>query len=190
MNRRALIVIDFQNDYFAGGKFPLKGTEIAAAKAAHLLEASRKRGDLIVHVRHESTEADASFFVPGSRGAEIHALVAPIASEPVLVKNAINAFNGTSLKSILDAEGIRELVIVGAMSHMCIDAATRAAADHGFAVTVVHDAVATRDLQFGDLTVSAADVHAAFMAAIAFGYANVTSASEMLSGAGGQASLP
>ncbi|WP_156323034.1 hypothetical protein [Agrobacterium sp. MA01] len=47
-------------------------------------------------------------------------------------------------------------------------------------MTVVHDAIATRDLELGGGTVSAADVHASFMAALAFAYTNVVSADEYL----------
>lgn len=70
--------------------------------------------------------------------------------------------------------------MVGAMSHMCVDAVVRAAADMGYPVTVLHDACATLDLAFGDVTVPAAQVHAAMMAAFAFGYGTVKSADDYL----------
>lgn len=175
MAQTALIIVDLQNDYFDGGKFPLVGTDAAAANAAKLIETFRNKGDLVVHIRHESTESDAGFFAPGTEGANIHAAVAPNADEAVVVKHAINAFQGTDLKALLDGKKIEDVVIAGAMSHMCVDAVTRAAADYGFRTTVVHDAVATRDLEFGGKTVPAADVHTAFMSALAFGYASVVS---------------
>ena len=71
----ALIIVDLQNDYFTGGKFQLAGTEAAAANAARLLDAARKAGDLVVHVRHISNEPDAGFFVKDTPGAEINALL-------------------------------------------------------------------------------------------------------------------
>lgn len=60
------------------------------------------------------------------------------------------------------------------MSHMCVEATTRAAADFGYPVTVVHDACATTDLEFNATVVPAAQVHAAAMAALAFAYASIT----------------
>jgi hypothetical protein len=57
----------------------------------------------------------------------------------------------------------------------------RAAADMGYPVTVVHDACATLDLSFGGVSVPAAHVHAAMMAAFEFGYAKVKSTQEYLS---------
>jgi len=183
MSKTALVIVDLQNDYFPGGKWTLTGTDAAADNAARILAAFRAKGDLVVHVRHESEGADASFFVPGSKGADIHDKVKNQGSEPVVTKKQINAFLGTDLKAILDKNGITDIVVVGAMSHMCVDAATRAASDHGYKVTVIHDACATHDQEFNSVKVPAAQAHAAFMAGLAFGYANVVSADAFLSGA-------
>jgi len=58
-------------------------------------------------------------------------------------------------------------------THMCLEAATRAAADLGFECVVIGDACATRDLEFGDHTVAAADVHASTLATLDRTYAKV-----------------
>jgi nicotinamidase-related amidase len=182
MPKRALVLIDVQNDYFPGGKWPLSGIESAADNAAKLLEAARKAGNLVVHVRHEFPTADAPFFTPGSEGAKIRPKVAGRDGEPVVLKNHVNAFRETDLKAILDRHGVEEVVICGAMSHMCVDAGARAASDLGYKCVVVHDAVATRDQEFEGTVVPAADVHAAFMAALRFGYAKLVSTEEYLAG--------
>ena len=75
---------------------------------------------------------------------------------------------------------MRRVVICGAMSHMCIDASTRAAADLGFECVVIHDACTTRDLEFAGKTIYATEVHGAFMAALAAAYARVTALSEFI----------
>lgn len=182
MARRALVLIDIQNDYFAGGKWPLSGIDSAAENAAKLLAAARAAGDLVVHVRHEFPSAAAPFFAPGSAGAEIHPRVREREGEPVVLKHQVNAFRETDLKALLDRHGIEEVVICGAMSHMCVDAGTRAASDLGYKCIVVHDACATRDQEFDGKVVPAADVHAAFMAALEFGYAKLVSTEEYLAG--------
>lgn len=182
MSKRALILIDVQNDYFPGGKWPLTGIESAADNAARLLAAARTRGDLVVHVRHEFTSADAPFFLPGSDGAKIHPKVRGLEGEPVVLKHHVNSFRETELKAILDKHGVQEVVICGAMSHMCVDAGTRAASDLGYQCVVVHDACATRDQEFEKKVVPASDVHAAFMAALRFGYAKLVSTEEFLAG--------
>ncbi|CAI8910958.1 cysteine hydrolase family protein [Pseudomonas serboccidentalis] len=180
MTRQALIVVDIQNDYFPQGKWPLVGAEAAADNAARLIAAFRETGDPVVHIRHEFASADAPFFTPGSDGAKLHSKVLNRPDEPVVLKHFVNSFRETNLQSILVEQGIKDLVIVGSMSHMCIDGITRAAADLGYGVTVIHDACASRDLEFNGLTVPAAQVHAAFMSALGFAYASVVSADEFL----------
>ena len=173
MSKRAIIAIDIQNEYFPDGRLPLVGIEQATANAARIIAAARSVGDEVIHVRHVSLSADAPIFAPGTAGIEINAAVAPTDGEKVITKNYVNSFRETDLKATLDSNGIEEVVIVGAMSHMCVEGATRAAADFGYKATVVHDACATRDLEFGGSTVPAAQVHDAVMAALAFGYGEI-----------------
>lgn len=182
MSQRAVIIVDLQNDYFAGGKLPLEGIDAAAANAARVLDAARTNGDAVIHIQHLAPSAEAPFFVPGTDGAEINAAVRPGADEVVLVKHFPNSFRETALKQTLDAKGIEEVVIVGAMSHMCIAATGRAAADFGYRTVVIHDACATLALEFGGTAVPAAQVHAANMAALAFGYAKVISTQDWVAG--------
>ncbi len=159
----ALLLIDIQDFYFPGGALPLVGPEAAAAKAARLLAAFRAAGRPVVHVRHD--------FEPG--GA-INAAVAPIDGEAVFTKTEVSCFNGTGVLANLRELGIERLVIAGMQTHMCLEAAARAAHDLGFECVVVADACATRDLTFGDRTVAAADVHAATLATLDQTYATVT----------------
>jgi nicotinamidase-related amidase len=179
MSKQAIVVVDLQNDYLTSGLWPLVGVDEAVQNAAKVIENARSKGLPVIHVRHESPES-APFFVAGSKGAEIIPAVAPKNGEQVVVKNFPNAFRDTDLKGKLDAMGIKDIVIIGAMSHMCIDATVRAAADHGYNVTVVEDASATRDAEFNGLTVPANQVHAAFMSALAFAYGTIVKADEYL----------
>ncbi|MDH3455041.1 MAG: cysteine hydrolase [Desulfuromonadales bacterium] len=175
-----LILVDLQNDYFAGGKMPLAGTDQAAANAQLLLHQFRAEAAPIIHVQHLSVQPGASFFLPGTHGAEIHAMVAPRAGEVVVAKNYPNSFRGTALLETLSSQGLKELVICGAMSHMCIDATTRAAFDHGFRCTVAEDACATRELVFNGKSIAAPQVHGAFMAALSAVYAKVAATAEII----------
>jgi nicotinamidase-related amidase len=180
MTRQALIVVDIQNDYFAGGKWPLVGVDAAADNARRIIDAARGNGDLVVHIRHETPAKDAPFFVPDTEGAQLHPKAANLPGETVIVKNFMNPFRETELLNILRAAAIQDVVVVGNMSHMCIDAVTRASDDFGFNTIVIHDACATHDLEFEGVSVPAAQVHAAFMAAMKFGYADVVSADVFL----------
>ncbi|WP_456389806.1 cysteine hydrolase family protein [Profundibacter sp.] len=182
MTNTALLIVDMQNDYFEGGKFPLSGTDAAAANAASILAAFRSNGRPVIHIRHEILRKPAPFFEPNTKGAEIHASVMPADNEPVITKNFPNSFRDTDLQAQLHALGITDLVIIGAMSHFCIDATTRAAADMGYGCTVVHDACATRDLEFDGVAVPAAQVHAGFMAALAMGYGAILPTEQVIAG--------
>ena len=179
--KRGLVVVDLQNEYLPTGKLPLTGIEAAAANAVRVISHARGAGIPVFHIRHEFDDASAPFFAKGSDGVDIQPAVAPEGVEPVIVKNHINAFRETDLKQQLDAADVQEVVVIGAMSHMCIDAVVRAAADMGYPVTVLHDACATLDLTFGGVTVPAAHAHATMMAAFEFGYATVKSVDEYLS---------
>ncbi len=180
MSKRAVVVVDLQKDYWPTGKWPLVGIDEAAANAAKVIDKAREDGDAVIHVRHEFPSPDAPFFAPGTEGSEISDVVRPNDGETVILKNHPNSFRDTELKQVLDEKGIDEVVVVGAMSHMCIAATGRAATDFGYDTVVVHDACATRDVEFNGVTVPAAQVHAANMSALAFAYGEVIDTDEFL----------
>ena len=124
--KQGLIIVDVQNDYFAGGSMALVGMDEAAANCKKLLEFFRINRLPLFHIQHIATRKGASFFVPNTPGCEIHDSVRPQDQETVVIKHFPNAFRETELDSRLGEAGVEELVICGAMSHMCIDATTRA----------------------------------------------------------------
>jgi nicotinamidase-related amidase len=176
---RALVIVDIQNDYFPGGRCELVGPEAAAANAARLLVAQRASGLPMFHVQHVWKGDDAEFFSPGTHGVEIHESVRPLPGEPVVQKAHPNSFRATDLERRLRDAGADELLVVGMMTSMCVDATVRAAVDLGFGCTVAHDACATLDLEFGGSAIPAAEVHGAFMAALSDGYATVVSSDDV-----------
>lgn len=182
MNKTALVVIDLQNEYLATGNLPLSGLDAAVANAVAAIAHARATGVPVFHVRHVATDAASPIFAPDTPNVDIQPAAAPRDGEPVIVKHHVNAFRATDFKDKLDAAGVGALVIAGAMSHMCIEACARAAADMGYVVTVLHDACATLDLAFDGATVPAGQVHAAAMASLAFGYATVRSTRDWLAG--------
>jgi nicotinamidase-related amidase len=177
---KALLIIDIQNDYFLGGKMELEGSEPASLRAGELLAAFRKRKLPVIHVQHISLRPTATFFLPDTDGVKIHDHVEPAAGETLIQKHFPNAFRDTTLREHLQQAGIRELVIAGMMTHMCVDATTRAAADLGFTCLLAHDACATRALAFGDTKVPADHVHSSFLAALSGTYATVKPAAELV----------
>ncbi len=178
--KTALIIIDIQNDYFPGGTMELVGAEAAAGKAAETLAHFRREGLPIVHIRHIASRLGATFFRPDTAGAEIHSSVAPLPGETVIVKHFPNSFRGTPLLEHLHTNGIERLAIVGMMTSMCVDATVRAAFDYGFRNVLLHEAMATRDLGFNDVTIPAAMVHGAFLAALGSVYGTIEGVAEFL----------
>jgi nicotinamidase-related amidase len=176
--KTALVIVDLQNDYFPGGKMPLHQIGRAADNAAELLSHFRANKLPTFHIQHTWEDKTAPFFVAGSPGAKLHKSISPGPNEPVVVKHFPNSFRESRLQEELKKTGAKRLVICGAMSHMCIDATTRAAADMGYECIVAHDACATTDVEFAGKKVPAADVHAAFMSALGFGYAKVVPTKE------------
>ena len=173
--KTALVLIDIQNDYFPGGNMELVGIENAATKAQKILQRFRDQKAPIFHIQHISAHPQSKFMLPNTKGVEINEKVAAGPGEPVIEKYFPSCFRDTSLLEQLKNQKIKELVICGAMSHMCIDTSVRAAFDLGFSCTVIEDACATRDLQFKEESIEASKVHAAFMSALSFPFAKVVS---------------
>jgi nicotinamidase-related amidase len=121
----------------------------------------------------------STFFLPGTRGAEIHAAVAPQAAETIVEKNFPNSFRATKLEQTLKGLGVKNLVVAGMMTHMCVDATVRHAADLGYKITLLGDACATRAQSYAGEQVPARQVHAAFLAALNGFYAKVVASHEL-----------
>lgn len=175
---QALLLVDIQNDYFPGGAMELVGSPEAGVQAGNLLRAFRKSGLPVIHIRHLAAKPGATFFLPNTRGVEIHASAAPQEGEAVFQKIYPNSFRETPLLADLRRLRVSDLVVAGMMTHMCIDTTVRAAADLGFQCLLAHDACATKALSFGGATVPAELVQAAFLAALNGSFAKVVSAAD------------
>jgi nicotinamidase-related amidase len=177
--KTALILIDIQNDYFPGGRMELEGSLEAAAQARRLLDFFRRQVWPTVHIQHISTRPDATFFLPGTDGLDFHPSILPLPDETVITKHFPNSFRATGLKQHLQKQNIEGLVLCGMMTHMCVDATTRAAADLGYPIRLAADACATCSLTYGETHVPAQHVQAAFLAALK-SYGQVLKTEEIL----------
>lgn len=183
MEHSALIIIDVQNDYFPGGKMTLEKSEQAAENARSILDYFRKNNLPVIHVQHISTNDGATFFLPGTKGAEINPLVLPREDEKVIVKHFPNSFRETDLLNYLQSKKIKNLVITGMMTDVCVESTTRAAFDFGFTNTIIGDATATRNRELNGEVIKAEEVQRSFLAGIsALGnlYARVINTDELL----------
>lgn len=161
LSHASLIIIDAQKEYLSG-PLQLSGMDEAVANIARLLDAARKSGRPIIHVRHLGTvggrfdpQGPAGQFIPG---------LEPLEGEIVIEKRMPNAFKNTQLHETLQALGHLDLIVCGFMSHSSVSTTVRAAKDYGFRCTLVEDACATRDLPTANGVISAADVQRTEMA--------------------------
>jgi nicotinamidase-related amidase len=140
----------------------LENPELAGINAGLLLDHFRKNRMLVYHVRHN--------FEPGGN---IHYYVKPIGDEPVISKDEVNAFSGTGLLEMMQKDSVEQLVICGMQTHMCVEAAVRAAYDYGFKCILVSDACATKSLQYEEHIISAKNVHYSTLSTLQGTYARV-----------------
>ncbi|WP_288447170.1 cysteine hydrolase family protein [Chryseobacterium culicis] len=166
MENTALLIIDVQNDYFPGGKMILDKAEQAGKNAAKILDYFRRNNLPVIHIQHISTSEGASFFLPDTDGVKINRLVSPLENEKIITKHFPNSFRETELLLYLQSKKIKNLVITGMMTDVCVEATTRAAFDFGFANTVIGDATATRNRELNGEVVKAAEVQKSFLAGI------------------------
>lgn len=163
--KKALIIIDVQNDYFPGGRFELKNTSNTLNNIKKVLTYARNNSYSIFHVQHIAPE-NAPFFAKGSIGSELYHEITPLTGEHIIQKNYPNSFFKTDLKNILDKEDIKDIIICGMMTHMCIDSTTRGALELGLNCTLIEDCCTTKDLEYDTNIISWDNVHNSFISAL------------------------
>lgn len=178
--KAALIVIDIQNDYFDKGTMTLVGSDKASENARLLLDRFRADSLTIIHIQHIATRPSATFFLPNTKGADIHDNVKPLGQEKIIVKHYPNSFRETKLLDYLKSKNITDIVICGMMTHMCVDATARAAKDFGFNIVLIGDACATKDQEINGQIVKAEDVQKSFLAALNNFYTTVKTTQQYL----------
>lgn len=176
----AVIVIDIQNEYFAGGKMPIPDGMKALNNSKRIVEFAHKNNMPVFFVQHLG-DADGPLFAKGSRFAEFHKDLQPGSKDRVISKATPSSFVGTDLQQQLDALGIKQLIVTGLMTHMCVSSTARDAVPLGYAVIIPEDATATRDLATWDNNVVDHNVlQQAALAAVADVFAEIKTTDDVL----------
>jgi len=176
--QQALILIDFQNDYFDGGALPLNGMIPVLNNANFLIKYAQENNLKIYTIQHISTRKGATFFLPDTKGVGLHDNLNSN-NTTIIKKKYPNSFRETILQDELKKHNISELLVCGAMTHMCIDTTVRAGFDLGYKITLAYDACATKDLQFKDNIIKAKDVQDSFISALGSIFCEVKSTREI-----------
>ncbi len=143
--KRALIVIDVQNDYFTGGTFPLWNTAETLARIVTAIERANAQGVPVILVQHLSAAgAAAPMFGAGTPGAQIHAhILAAAAQAPIVSKAYADAFHETTLEATLQGLGVDELLVCGMMTQNCVTHTAISRSADKYRVAIVSDCCTT-----------------------------------------------
>jgi len=188
--RRALIVIDVQNEYVSGD-LPIEYPDVQSSLAniGRAMDAARAAGVPVVVVQNLAP-ASSPLFARGSSGAELHPVVGERARDHYVEKSLPSAFTGTDLADWLAARQIDTLTVTGYMTHNC-DASTINHAVHaGLAVEFLHDATGSVPYENSAGFASAQDIHRVFSVVLHSRFAAVASTDEWIGAVEGGAALP
>jgi len=144
--QQALLVIDVQNDYFDGGKFPLWNSEATLVKIEAAIAQAQAREMPVILIQHiaDASKGPAPFFNPGSEGVALHPrLLAAAPDAPIVIKQHADSFVGTTLAATLQALGVKELLVCGMMTQNCVVFTAISPQAQGYEVSILPDCCTT-----------------------------------------------
>lgn len=177
--KRALLVIDVQNEYFTGG-LPITHPENSLEKIVTVMDTAYQNEIPIVTVQHSSPQADAKTFRRGSHGWQLQPQIAKRPYDLLLEKQMPSSFAGTNLEQWLRDRGVDKVVICGYMTQMCCDSTSRDACHRGFGVEFLSDATGTLDITNAAGAISAEELHRAILVTQAMRFGKVLSTKEWI----------
>jgi nicotinamidase-related amidase len=144
--KRALIVIDLQNDYFPGGKFPLWNTGKTLENIESAIAKANAQGIPVIIVQHvaDGSKGIAPFFNEGTAGVAVHPrILAAAPGAPVVIKHFADSFVATTLESTLSQLGVNELLVCGMMTQNCVTHTAISRSAEKYKVSILTDCCTT-----------------------------------------------
>jgi nicotinamidase-related amidase len=164
MMKRALLVIDVQNEYFTG-LLPITHPPAHLDNVLRVMDAARDAGVPVVVVQHTFPQPEMPFFKKGTPGWELHPEVATRPRDHWVEKKLPGSFTGTDLEAWLHQREVDTVTVAGYMTHMCCDTTARQAAHRGFRVEFLSDATGTLPVKNSAGEVSAEELHRSILCA-------------------------
>ncbi|NVZ19312.1 cysteine hydrolase family protein [Pseudomonas costantinii] len=175
----ALLVIDFQNEYFTG-RMPIPDGMKALENTQRLIKFADKEHIQVIHVQHIAPDG-AAVFAKNGKTVDFHPLMKPRPQDKLVQKTTVSVFASTDLDAQLKKAGVKTLIISGLMTHACVAGAARDAAPMGYDVVVASDASATRAITRADgRSVTKDELHNSALAEIEDTFGSVLTASQII----------
>ena len=177
--KRALLVIDIQNEYFSG-KLPVTYPENSFQNIINAIDSGNENGVSIILIQHTKLDEDAVTFKEGTHEHDIHEKILKIGYDKIIEKNLPGSFTGTELELWLKENKIDTVTICGYMTQMCCDTTARQAMHLGFNVEFLSDATGTLDISNSAGEISAEELHKAILITQAMIFSKVMSTEEWI----------
>lgn len=178
--KRALIVIDVQNEYIDGNlpiTFPDSTSSLAAIASA--MDGAQACDVAVVVV--QTLLADSSpIFAAGTRGAELHSVVLSRPRDLLISKPLPSCLAQTDLNQWLVERGITTLTLAGYMTHNCVDSTARHASHLGYNVEVLSDATGSLPYANAAGSATAEEIHRVSLAVLDARFAAVMTTARWL----------
>lgn len=175
--KKALLVIDVQNEYFTG-KLKVTYPSNSLDNILKVMDYSKENNMITVIVQH--TGSDGNTFIRNSNEWEIHPKILEKSYDYIIEKTKPSSFYKTNLEEILIKEDIDEVIISGYMTQMCCDTTARDAFHKGYNVKFLSDATGTIDVSNDVGTISSEDLHKATLIAQSLGFSKVISSQDFI----------
>ena len=188
--RRALVVIDVQNEYFEGGGLPIEHPPIAQTlpNVLRAMDAAAQAGVPVVVVRHHAP-AGAPVFQAGTHTGELHEAVASRPRDHLVTKAFPSVFTGTDFAGWLDQRRIDTLSVAGYMTHNCVASTIFEGMHRGLAMEYLHDASGALPYANAAGRASAEEIHRVFSVVFQSNFAAVASTADWIHAVQGQQPL-
>lgn len=175
--KKALLVIDVQNEYFTG-KLKVTYPTNSLDNILKAMDHAKKNNMTIIVVQHTAMTGDT--FVKNSREWEIHPEILKKSHDYHIEKNKPSSFYHTTLEEILKTENIEGIVISGYMTQMCCDTTAREAFHKGYSVEFLSDATGTIDVTNTVGTINSKDLHHATLITQSLRFSHILSTAEWI----------
>ena len=178
-NKKALLVIDVQNEYFTG-KLPITYPQDSFSNILKVMDKANEKNIPIIVIQHTLAKEGAVAFIKDTKEWELHDEIKKREYSHYIQKTFPSSFTQTDLEEYLVKNDIDTLCISGYMTHQCCDITSKYAMHLGFNVEFLSDATGTIGLENDLGKVSAKDLHNTILIIQASRFSKVLSTKEWI----------